>query len=98
MTYHDWLTDLARRSLGDFDLTPEIDADLSRRALAARTDPDERNALFVLLAYKVRRFSMRFMRWHLAPWEPADVLQETWLTFVELLESWTPLQSPSCPA
>jgi len=93
-----WLSELARHSLGDFELTPEIDADLSCRAVTARDDRAERDALFVLLAMKMHRFCSRFRRWSLFPWELADVTQETYLVFVTLLESWQPLEGNGGPA
>jgi RNA polymerase sigma factor (sigma-70 family) len=95
---HDWLATLARDSLGDFELTPEIDADLSLRAVRAWTDHAEREALFRLLALKVRRFCARYRRWNLGPWEFADVLQETWLVYVDILMAWRPLPGSSRPA
>jgi DNA-directed RNA polymerase specialized sigma24 family protein len=93
-----WLSELAKCSLGDFELTTEIDADLSLRAIAARADPAERDALFTLLAMKIDRFSARFRRWSLFPWEQADVTQETYLVFVALLDSWRPLEGNGGPA
>lgn len=93
-----WLSELAKRSLGDFELTPEIDADLSLRAISARADPAERDLLFTLLAMKTYRFCSRFRRWSLFPWEQADVWQETYLVFVALLETWRPLEGNGGPA
>ncbi|MGH9174689.1 MAG: hypothetical protein ACRD1H_10035, partial [Vicinamibacterales bacterium] len=94
----DWLTTLARDSLGDFELTPEIDADLSRRAISARDHRAERDALFHLLALKANRFCARFWRWRLSPWEIDDVRQEAFLAFVDVLTAWRPIEADGGPA
>jgi DNA-directed RNA polymerase specialized sigma24 family protein len=94
----DWLAALAQESLGDFELTTEIDTDLSIRAVAARHDSVARDQLFALLAFKLRRFCTRFHRWNLDPWEFEDVLQESYLVFVDLLASWRPLEGAPEPA
>jgi DNA-directed RNA polymerase specialized sigma24 family protein len=93
-----WLTDLCRQSLGDFELTPEIDADLSRRALVARSDNEQRVILFSLLAWKINRFRARYQRWNLRPWDEDDIVQEAWLAFDDVLRSWTPLDGNGGPA
>lgn len=90
---HDWLSLLAGDSLGDFGLTPDIDADLSRRALLARDDAVARDDLFVLLALKINRFCSRFRRWNLRPWDIDDVRQEAYLTFVDVVNGWRPIPS-----
>jgi len=94
----DWLTLLARDSLGDFELTSERDADLTRRALLARDDPFERDALFSLLAFKINRFCSRFRRWNLLPWEIDDVRQEAYLAFIDVLTGWRPIPTDRGPA
>jgi DNA-directed RNA polymerase specialized sigma24 family protein len=94
----DWLTDAAHTSLADFELTDEIDRDLSARAVAARNDPALRDALFACLAGKVERFSRRFRTWDLAPWTFDDVIQETYLAYVATLHSWRPIDSGGHPA
>jgi DNA-directed RNA polymerase specialized sigma24 family protein len=94
----DWLATLAHDSLGDFELTPEIDRDLTQRALAARHARDDRDQLFTLLAYKTLRFCARFQRWNLDPWEPDDVVQEGWLAFHDVLQTWRPLTGSHGPA
>lgn len=93
-----WIAAFARDSLGDIEMTPEIDADLSHRALNARTDPAERERLFALLAWKTDRFCARFRRWSLEPWELDDVRQEAYIVFVEVIESWRPLEGNGGPA
>lgn len=90
-----WLAGLGPDSLGDFELTPEIDADLSRRAIAAQHDPAERDHLFRLLAFKLHRYCQRFNRWILDPFEYDDVLQEAYLVFVDLLPAWRHLDAVS---
>jgi RNA polymerase sigma factor (sigma-70 family) len=95
---HDWLSPLAGESLGDFHLTHQIDADLSQRAIDARTDPATRDALFVLLAFKINRFCSRFRRWNLRPWEFEDVRQEAYLAFIDILNGWQPVPSRDVPS
>ncbi len=95
---HDWLSSLARESLGDFALTPEIDADLSHRALRSQRDPAERDALFRLLSMKINRFFSRFRRWNLRPWEIDDVRQEAYITCVDVLNGWRPAPGDEAPA
>lgn len=85
-----WLTTVARQSLGNFETTTELDRDLSRRALAARSDRSERDALFVLLAAKIERFATRFRHWRLEPFTIDDVHQETYLAFAEVIDAWAP--------
>jgi DNA-directed RNA polymerase specialized sigma24 family protein len=91
LTTRDWLGALARHSLGDFDLTRALDADLSARAVAARTDERVRDDLFVALAMKARRFCVRFQRWNLHPYAMADVYQEAYLAYLDVLRAWRPL-------
>jgi len=95
---HDWLSPLSRESLGDFALTPEIDADLSSRALRSQHDPAERDVLFSLLAMKINRFCARFRRWNLRPWEIDDVRQEAYVTFVDVLNGWRPIPGTDSPS
>lgn len=93
-----WLDALARASLGDFEVTPELDRDLSRRALLARHDSIEREALFGLLAFKVRRFALRYRGWNLGPWDLEDVEQEAYLVYIDTLRVWTPSEVGGEPA
>ncbi|MDQ3549241.1 MAG: sigma-70 family RNA polymerase sigma factor [Chloroflexota bacterium] len=95
---HDWLSLLASESLGDFALTADIDADLSRRALLARDDRAARDNLFVLLAFKINRFCSRFRRWNLRPWEIDDVRQEAYLAFIDIVNGWRPIPGGDTPA
>lgn len=95
---NDWLSSLSDESLGDFALTPEIDADLSCRALRAQREPAERDILFNLLALKINRFCARFRRWNLRPWEIDDVRQEAYVTFVDVLNGWRPITSDGAPS
>ena len=87
----DWPQAFARASLGDFELTPALDAELSARALQARGDSDARDALFLELAGKTTRFAGRFERWNLQPFEHDDVLQESYLAFLDTLRGWRPI-------
>ncbi len=95
---HDWLSQLARESLGDFALATEIDADLSLRALRSQFDPVERDILFNLLTLKINRFCSRFRRWNLRPWEFDDVRQEAYMAFVDVLNGWRPIPGGDAPA
>src|SRR6185312_8268414 len=77
-------------SLGDFDASPELDARLGAMALRARTDPQVRNALYQALAFKIERFVRRY-RYRvrqLAVCEVADVEQEAFLVFCDIVDRW----------
>ena len=89
MSQH-WIATLAETSLGNFEATPDIDRRLSRLALDARASNESRDELFTLLAAKVERFARRFRPWTLDPWEYDDVLQESYLIFINVVERWTP--------
>lgn len=93
-----WLDTFAARSLGDIEMTPDLDLDLSRDAIVARHDRASRDRLLEALAWKVARFCARYARRSLDPWEFDDVQQEAFLTFIDVLESWTPLVSQDGPA
>jgi DNA-directed RNA polymerase specialized sigma24 family protein len=72
----------------DFDLTPAIDTRLNALARAGRDDPAARNELHTLLSGKIARF--------LAPWRDrpvaigdfADIRQESFLVFADLVADW----------
>jgi DNA-directed RNA polymerase specialized sigma24 family protein len=72
----------------DFDLTPTIEARLNALAQAGRDDPAARNELHALLSGKIARF--------LAPWRDrpaaigdfADLRQESFLVFADLVADW----------
>jgi hypothetical protein len=89
---------LCAQSLGDFELNADLDADLSAHAVAARSDPVERNLLFTFLASKVNRFAARYRHWDLDPWTFDDVLQATFPVFVDVLDTWQPLDLAGKPA
>jgi DNA-directed RNA polymerase specialized sigma24 family protein len=86
-----WLATASHAVPDDQELTGELDASLSARALLARHDAAERDALLFSLAGKVQCFATRFRRWNLAPWTYDDVLQESYLAFVETLDAWRPI-------
>jgi DNA-directed RNA polymerase specialized sigma24 family protein len=73
----------------DFDLTPDLEAVINTLANAGREDPAARNELFALLSGKVARF--------IAPWEGkplalgdvADLRQEAFLVFADLVLGWS---------
>lgn len=93
-----WLSDYAERSLGDFEVTVELDRELSRLALTARDDCAVRERLFTLLAAKIQRFAARFRSWSLAPWTFEDVLQEVFPVFVDTIRRWRPRIEGGVPA
>jgi RNA polymerase sigma factor (sigma-70 family) len=93
-----WIDTLIEDSLGDFETTPEIDGRLSRLALEARDSIAARDELFTLLAAKVARFARRFRYWSLDLWEYDDVLQESWLIFIDTINRWTPRYEAGEPA
>ncbi|HUG16544.1 MAG TPA: hypothetical protein VMM78_16180 [Thermomicrobiales bacterium] len=97
-TQRDWLTGYELQSLGDFELTPGLDRDLSRRALAARRDPGARDELFIMLATKIARFSNRLRRWTAPTWELDDVFQETFIAFDDVITDWRPLDRDGPPS
>lgn len=77
-------------SLGDFDASPELDASLGAMALRARTDQQVRNTLYQALSFKIERFVRRY-RYRvrqLAVCEVADVEQEAFLVFCDIVDRW----------
>jgi DNA-directed RNA polymerase specialized sigma24 family protein len=88
--YTNWLHDLARTSLGDFNTSSELDARLSALALRARTDDSASFELLGLLAWKIERFLRRFRAWDLAPFDLDDVAQEAYLAYLDTLRRWRP--------
>lgn len=78
-------------SLGDFDVTPELDRQLDALARRARLDPAARDTLYRALAFKIDRFVQRHCRRYHLPGrvvEPSDVAQEAYLVFCELINRW----------
>lgn len=81
---------LESESLGDFDLTPEVDASLTALARQAKTDPAARNALYAALSFKINRFTRRY-RYRadrLVICDIEDVAQEGFVVFCDLIASW----------
>jgi RNA polymerase sigma factor (sigma-70 family) len=89
-TPRDWPSVFAYVSLGDFELTAALDADLSAHALRAQRDALARDELFVRLSGKITRFAARFDSWDIAPFDADDVRQECYLVFIETLRRWQP--------
>lgn len=83
-----WLRDLESHSLGYITLTPEAEQHFSRRALAGRGKPAERDALFAELGAHVAHSVRRYRGWNLAPWDLDDVAQESYLAFIDLHQRW----------
>lgn len=69
-------------------ITTDPQQRLSRRALAARTSPAERDALFADLSATLARWVWPYRGWLLAPWEFDDVVQESYLAFIDTLDLW----------
>lgn len=73
----------------DFDLTPELDAALNRLAHRAKEEAAARNTLYQAFAFKIERFARRLARRAaLHACELADVQQEAFLVFCELVQRW----------
>lgn len=85
-----WLSDLAKQSLGDFEATVELDWELSYLARQARNDDEVSWQLFGLLAWKIERFVGRFRFWDLEPFDLDDVVQESCIVFLETVREWPP--------
>jgi RNA polymerase sigma factor (sigma-70 family) len=96
-TPRDWPGVFARVSLGDFELTPALDADLSAQALIAQRDALVRDELFVRLSGKITRFAARFDSWDIAPFDADDVRQECYLVYLDTVRRWQPAD-PDAPA
>ncbi len=97
-TLQGWLAAFSARSLGDAEITPDLDLALSRDALLARHVGFVRDQLLEAFAWKISRYCARYRRLDLSPWSFDDVEQEAFLAFVDVLESWTPLVSQDGPA
>jgi hypothetical protein len=83
-----WLREAERGSLGFFALSTELEQQFSNRALAARTSPAERDALFTDFGAIVARAVLRYRRWDIDPWELDDIAQESYLAFVDIHTRW----------
>ncbi len=73
----------------DFELTPALDARLNALALAGRDDPAARNALHALLAGKIARFLAPWRGRRIALGDFADLRQESFLVFADLVLDWS---------
>ena len=76
----------------DAEITPDLDRVLTAAARAARAgDPIARNALYFALEPNVARFAARFRRRGWATgnaWDYADVTQEAFVDFADLVAGW----------
>lgn len=77
-----------RHSPLDFDLTPELEAALDALARAGRDDPAARNVLFARLGGKVARFLAPWRNRQTALGDFADLQQEAFIVFAELVADW----------
>lgn len=88
----DWLNARIPLSLGDFECTPEQDAQLSAVAWHAKTDAAARDELLTMLAFKVARtYRAAYMRarQYTHRFVDSEVLgQEVWLVFFDVLDTW----------
>jgi RNA polymerase sigma factor (sigma-70 family) len=82
----------AVESLGDFEVTDEIEARINALARRARDDVASRNALYEALSFKIARFarrcSYRLNVPEMTVCQPDDVGQEAFLIFCDLVEQW----------
>ncbi len=90
MATQSWLSQFAAISGGDFEVSPQLDREISRQAVLARRDRDARDKLFGLLSFKIWRYCLRYHGFNLDPWEFGDVQQLSYLVFVQLVERWRP--------
>jgi hypothetical protein len=77
-----------RHSPLDFDLTPDIEATLDALARAGRDDPAARNALFARLGVKISRFLAPWRHRQTALGDFADLQQEAFIIFTDLVADW----------
>jgi RNA polymerase sigma factor (sigma-70 family) len=73
----------------NFNLTPELEALFNALACAAREDPDARNALFARLSGKIARFLAPWQGRELAIGDFADLRQEAFVVFADLVRGWS---------
>ena len=85
-----WLQELARESLGDFEVTETIDLRLSGMAVRAWSDEGAAFDLLRMLAWKIARFVRRFRSWDIEPFDLDDVAQESYFVYLETLRRWMP--------
>lgn len=86
---------LQTEDLGDFETTPGIEARMSALARTAKIDPDSRNALYWALSYKIERFvrRYRYRERRSNSYDFADIAQEAFLVFCDMVERWPGQQS-----
>lgn len=76
--------------LVDFEPSPEIDDCLDALVHRSKYDPLARNALYGALSFKIVRF-VRHAQWrqaHLIICEPADIAQQAYVVFAEVVRQW----------
>lgn len=78
-----------RRLDADAELTPEIEAAIDRLAVAGRTDHEARNALYAVLEVKIARFLAPYQGQVTPVGEFADLRQEAFPLFADLVRDWT---------
>ncbi len=85
-----WLRELARDSLGDFEATSALDSKLSDLAEWAQLRETTSLELLTCLAWKIERWVRRYRGWDLEPFDLDDVRQEAYLVFLATLRRWQP--------
>ncbi len=73
----------------DFELTPQAEAAIDALARAGRTDAAARNELYGALAFKIARFLAPYRGRAGAAGEFADLEQEAFVIFADLVADWS---------
>jgi DNA-binding CsgD family transcriptional regulator len=73
----------------NFDLTPELEAMFNALALAGREDPAARNELYARLSGKIARFLAPWYERQTALGDFADLRQEAFIVFANLVLGWS---------
>lgn len=83
-----WIHQLRPNAPASLRLSPELSRQLNRRALLARVSPAERDSLFADLSGVVWNWLRRYRGRDLAPFAFDDVLQESYLAFIDTHTRW----------
>ncbi len=82
-------TPTAAPAAWDFDLTPTLEDQINALAIAGRQQPAARNELYALFAGKIARFVAPWRTRTLALGDFADLQQEAFLVFADLVGDWS---------